>query len=117
MLYLSNAFSLGMLRSKECTIKVKPENPSVIRLRLKSEPFTSSVGHESTARLMSKLLDIYIPVQRTSIKLKDGDELIVFQLKLRLPEGKTLSEPELEELADKGLFSWWSVRILKEGKI
>ena len=114
MLYLSNAFSLGMLSSQECTLKIRSETPSVIRLRLKSEPFTSSVGHESTARLMSKLLDLYIPVHRTSIKLREGDELIVFQLKLRLPEGKTLSEPELNELVEKGLFSWRSVKVLGE---
>ena len=116
MLYLSNAFSLGMLSLKEAQLKVKEENPSVIRLRLRSEPFTSSVGHESTAQIMSRLLDLYIPVHRASIKLREGDELIVFQLKLRLPEGKVLSEPELEELISKELFSWKLVKVLKGEK-
>jgi len=58
----------------------------------------SAVGHESTAKLLSQLLGIEIPVNRIEIKIEYGDKLIVFQLLQRLPEGKVLSEEELRQL-------------------
>jgi len=63
-----------------------------------SEGFISAVGHEATAKLLSKLLGISIPYNRIAIKMREGDIGIHFFLKTRLPEGKILSEEELREL-------------------
>jgi hypothetical protein len=62
----------------------------------------SAIGHQSTADVLSKLLDMEIPVNRTEIKLKRGDILIVFQLATRLPEGQVLSKEEVMELYKQG---------------
>jgi len=66
--------------------------------KILSEGFTSAIGHESTARLLTKLLKIEIPFNRIAIKMREGDIGIHFFLKTRLPEGKILSEEELKEL-------------------
>jgi hypothetical protein len=60
--------------------------------------FVSIIGHESTAEVLSSLLGIAIPMNRSSIKLQKTDTLIVFQIRARLPEGKILSKEELENL-------------------
>ena len=60
--------------------------------KILSEGFTSAIGHESTARLLTKLLKIEIPFNRIAIKMREGDIGIHFFLKTRLPEGKILSE-------------------------
>jgi hypothetical protein len=60
--------------------------------------FTSAVGHEATAKVLSELLGINIPFNRITVKLKAGDMCIHFALKTRLPEGKILTEEELKQL-------------------
>ena len=61
-------------------------------------PFTSAVGHNATAKVLSQLLGIEIPTQRKTIFLKKGDQAIHFFLKQRFPEGVILSEEELKKL-------------------
>ena len=60
--------------------------------------FISAIGHEATAKLLSLLLNVNIPVNRASIYFEKGDIGIHFYLKQRLPEGKVLSEEELKTL-------------------
>jgi hypothetical protein len=61
-------------------------------------PFTSAVGHEATAKVLTDLLGVEIPHNRIAVKMKDGDSAIHFVLRTRLPEGKVLTEEELREL-------------------
>jgi len=65
--------------------------------KLRSYPFTSAIGHEGTANLLSRLTGVSIPVNRVPIKMIVGDTAIVFRLLTRLPEGKVLSEEELKQ--------------------
>lgn len=60
--------------------------------------FTSAIGHQGTADLLSKLLGVPVPMNRIAIKMADGDMAIVFRLKNRLPEGVVLSESGLGKL-------------------
>ena len=60
--------------------------------------FTSAVGHQGTADLLSKLLGIPVHGNRVAIKMEESDMAIVFRLKNRLPEGTVLSEEELSKL-------------------
>ncbi len=115
MLYLSNAFSLGMLQHPISELKVEEVQQHYVTHRLTTEPFVSSIGHEATAQIITKLTGVYVNCHRRAIKLDRGDELLVFQLKLRLPEGKILSEPELMELIENKLFSWRLVKVTKVG--
>jgi len=99
VVYLSNAFSLSMLTS-DVLLRVKELSINEVRDLLK-ESFMSAVGHESTAQLLSQLLDISVPVNRVSISLRPSDKLVVFQLLTRLPEGKVLTLDELKQLKYK----------------
>jgi hypothetical protein len=93
-LYLANAFSLGMLQEKETTLKVREISTYEATKHLLLG-FKSVVGHEATAKILSTLLNNKVDLNRESIKLHKGDEVIVFQLLTRLPEGKILSEEEV----------------------
>jgi len=61
-------------------------------------PFTSAVGHEATAKVLSELLGVEIPYNRITVRMKEGDAGLHFVLRTRLPEGKVLSEEELRQL-------------------
>jgi len=65
---------------------------------LQNNPFISAIGHEGTAKLLSQLLGIAIQINRISVFFEPGDIGIHFFLKQRLPEGKVLSQEELEKL-------------------
>ena len=82
MNYISNAFSLGMVR---------PEHLHLVRLQPVSGPdadCVSIVGHADTAAALG------VAFNRASVTLEPGDTLFVAQLQGgRLPEGcKTLPE-------------------------
>jgi len=71
-----------------------------------SEPFVSAVGHEATAQALSLLLGVDIPMNRTAVKMREGDKAIHFVLKGRLPEGKVLTSiEEIESIGYQFLLS------------
>jgi len=100
MVYMLNAFSLGMLPEREVMVKVKEISLEEAR-RILQSGFESAVGHESTAQLLSQLLGFTVSANRVAIKLKQGDRAVVFQLLTRLPEGKVLTREELEKIPYK----------------
>lgn len=57
--------------------------------------FTSAIGHEASARLLSLLLDMDVPVNRVSIAMQPGDCALVLRVKERLPEGVVLTADDL----------------------
>lgn len=61
-------------------------------------PFASAVGHESTARVMSRLLGIDIACRRVTVAMQQGDQALVLHLAERPPEGVVLGEGELDAL-------------------
>jgi len=65
---------------------------------LNSSDFTSAVGHQATADVLTKILKTKVPVNRVQITLNQGDRAIVFKLEKRLPEGKILNKEELEQI-------------------
>ena len=65
---------------------------------LASQQFVSAVGHEGTAKVLSSLLNVDIPVNRVSIFMSPGDQALHFFLRQRLPEGRVLTEEELKQL-------------------
>jgi len=77
---------------------LKKINLTEARGILSEVDFTSAVGHEATAKVLSELIGINIPYNRIAVKLKPGDMCIHFALKTRLPEGKVLTEEELKQL-------------------
>ncbi len=64
-----------------------------------STSLVSAIGHESTARVLSLLIDHEVPANRIAIKMEVNDQAIVFRPKQRLPEGKILTEEELRAIS------------------
>ena len=61
----------------------------------------SAIGHESTAKIMSTLLGVEIPVNRQLFVQKVGQIALVFKLNGRPAEGKILSVEEIEAIGYK----------------
>ena len=106
--YLASAFSLAMLPTKRSEVEVE-EVDSLEKVKELARDSVSVVGHESTARFLSQLLSMPIQASRVAITLGEGDEVLVFQLLSRLPEGKILSEQELAQTQ----FKFYLVRVKK----
>ena len=60
--------------------------------------YVSAIGHEGTAKLLSFILGMEIPMNRAQIQMQPGDDAIVFQLLQRLPEGAVLTEEQLKKI-------------------
>jgi len=85
-------------RNQNVIIKYRAISVDEARELLKKREFISAVGHESTAALLSELLNVKIPYNRISVYLEPGDEAICFALRARPPEGKVLTVEELRQL-------------------
>lgn len=57
--------------------------------------FISAIGHAASANLLSQLLQIEIPVNRSTITMAVGDQALILRLLQRLPEGKVLNDQEM----------------------
>lgn len=94
MIYLTNSTFLpcnGLWKMTTVDLEFAQE--------LVKSPFTSAVGHSSTAEIMSTLLHVEVPVNRISLyELEVGTQLLCFKLKERAPEGVILSKEEIETI-------------------
>ena len=90
-IYLSNAFSIQMIRlNKETSVKFKEISLNEIKEVLKEDKFISAIGHQDTASILAKMLEIPVKQNRVSINHNKDDVLYVAQLiGGRLPEGTT----------------------------
>ena len=110
-LYLTNAFSLNMLANNDCYIRMRKLSLPEVKEYIFNKGFRSFVSHESTAKILTKLLNTEVEFRREPLTLKDGDELIVFQLKIRLNEGQILGENELKSLINSEKFTFFHVKV------
>jgi hypothetical protein len=60
--------------------------------------FISAIGHESTAALLSTLLQVPVRAERLTVSMAPGDRALVFRVHGRLPEAKVLTEEELRAI-------------------
>ena len=111
VLYIANAFSLSMLNKKN-VLMIDEVSPEYVKELLSINKFTSAIGHESTAQLLTQLLGVEIKAKRIAIKLNERDTVIVFQLMTRLPEGKVLSTEELQQLIQQGQAKFYMVYVM-----
>jgi len=100
MLYILNSLIVPVdFQSKQgYVVSLWKIDLETARKIVREMPFTSAVGHEATAKVLTDLLGVEIPHNRIAVKMKDGDSAIHFVLRTRLPEGKVLTEEELREL-------------------
>jgi len=81
------------------TIKIKRIDVNQARQLVNQNQFISAIGHESTAKLLSMLLEIDIPVNRIQVEMVSGDIGLHFVLKKRLQEGQIIKDiQELQEI-------------------
>jgi len=112
MLYVANAFSLGMVNpSPELTLRVRSLTLEEVKDLLK-EGYVSAVGHQATAEVLTLLTGTPIPVNRIAVSLSLGDRLIVFQLRVRLEEGRILTAEEVQAMHEQGLTSFYLVEVV-----
>jgi hypothetical protein len=81
------------------TLKTRPSSIDEVRGIVKDKEVASFIGHEATAKLLSQLLSVDIPVSRGMYDPKPGDTAIVVRLKKRLekPEDiKDVKESDIE---------------------
>jgi len=64
MLYVGNAFSLGMLQESEVTLKVTEVSTDTVKSLLQTKSFQSAVGHQGTVDILKSLLDMDIQMNR-----------------------------------------------------
>lgn len=65
---------------------------------LAAQGFISAVGHEASARLLTLLLGVDVPVNRVAIAMQPSDAALVLRVKERLPEGAVLSADDLKTI-------------------
>lgn len=58
----------------------------------------SAIGHQSTAELLSMILEYGVPVNRMEFNQAVDDVALVFKLKQRAPEGRMLTREEIEAI-------------------
>ena len=56
--------------------------------------FQSAIGHEASAKLLSRVLGVVVPTSRLAVTLRPGDVALVLRIKERIAEGKVLTEDE-----------------------
>ena len=91
MNYLTSSFSLQMLPDGGY-LKIT----RISRIRVGEWMDESRIGHEGTAKVLSRQLGVKLEVDRRPIILRVGDEVQVAQpISSRLSPGQEISEPEL----------------------
>jgi hypothetical protein len=100
MLFVLNTLivPVNFSQTSQVTVRFRRLTVEEAKALVASQPFTSAVGHEATASVLSKLLGITIPFNRQTVFMQPGDRALHFFLKTRLPEGRVLTEDELKQL-------------------
>jgi len=94
--YLSNAFSLTMIKEFPVVLGIKEIELKRAKYILQYG-FISAVGHEETAKILSEKLGIEVPFNRISITIEFGDILIVAQLMGERKPFKEMTREEIEK--------------------
>lgn len=65
---------------------------------LGQKPFTSAIGHQGTAEVLSALLERDVKVNRIEFKQDIDTVAIILKMKGRIPEGVILTAEQMEEI-------------------
>jgi len=84
-------WEMDSIDAAQAALMVYPEGPGY-------QGWTSAVGHESTAAVLSDLLGVNIPQNRITVAPVPGDRFLCFRLLGRPAEGAILDRPTLESI-------------------
>ena len=108
--YLLNAFSLNMIKEFPIGITVNKIDKEWFCYNLNTDPqVVNAIGHDSTVYLINKLCGTNFQKNRIEVEMNRGDIALVIMVSERLPEGKVLSDTEIEEMFVKGKISFYEV--------
>ena len=65
---------------------------------IKDKEILSAVGHESTAQILTELLEVDVPLNRIQFKQQSGQKALCFKLNGRPQEGTILTAEEIEKI-------------------
>jgi hypothetical protein len=71
-------------------------NESQAKAFIKDKSFKSAIGYETTAEILSDIFEMEIPFNRIQIKLKKGDQCLVFRIKDRVDKDKKYTKEEIK---------------------
>jgi Domain of unknown function (DUF1874) len=80
------------------TFDFQPIMFSDAKALVKNNETESSIGHASTADILSELLEIKVQANRIEYLQNVDDVALIFKLKSRIPESKILTRDEIEEI-------------------
>lgn len=80
------------------TVKAEKIDTDDARGLIRAGGYVSHVGHESTAQIMSLVLDTEVDFDRTPVQMRSGDVAVALKLRGRVPEGTILTAAEVEEI-------------------
>jgi hypothetical protein len=97
MIYLLNSFPNSIWENLSQPATVRNFSPEYISGFLLKHKFVSAVGHESTADLYSRILEIQVQCNRFQVAPKAGDVIIagLFTSSVRLEPGQKYTEEQI----------------------
>ncbi|MEM0458930.1 MAG: DUF1874 domain-containing protein [Thermofilaceae archaeon] len=114
MKYLVNAFSLNMFQTLDnitVTLHIKRISVEEFCREVKGE-IVNAIGHASTVAVTNTMCNTDLIPNRIEIKLENGDELLIFQLKKRLEEGRILTADEVKKMFQSDQVELLKVKVL-----
>ncbi len=108
---ISNALSISMIPFGG-ELKIIPATLEDVKRLIKDRTVKSYVGHPATAKLISAILGVEVPVSREMFSFDwENNVLIVFSMLVRLSENKELSEAEIKDMYNKGQLKFYVVEL------
>lgn len=96
---LVSSFSLSMIESYPAKAEFEEVSIDYLKKLISENQIVFKIGHPSYASVLSEIFGVKIEAVREKLTFKRGESFIVAQLITdRLPEGKVLSENEIEKL-------------------
>jgi len=93
-LKILNALPIGALQHSHAHIEVREITPEKAREYAKSHEVESYIGHPSTAKALSQMLGVEVPVNRGEARLEHGDRLLIAVLTRRVQGTDVEVKPE-----------------------
>lgn len=96
-LYLLSANTTPIPANQRALLLVEPLDVGGA-LAVLAAGYTSAVGHQETAKALSELLGMEIPMNRIEVQMQPGDQAVRLRMRSRVPEGKLLTVDELKKI-------------------
>ncbi len=94
---LNTTIVTGLPDAGEATYSIRKISPERVR-EVIAGGFVSAIGHDATARAMSAVLFVDVPVNRVANEQRVGQSAVALKIRGRLPEGAILDDAGLAEI-------------------